>query len=107
MKAFDDEGGYVRYSAALAISRFGEKAKPAIPALIKKFQASEGNDKEILASTFGKIGPPAADALPALESALSETDPFLKIAVASSILRIDAQSRKAPPISDFRADPSR
>ncbi len=98
IKAFDDESGYVRYSAATALARFGPKAKPAVPALVAKFQTSTGTDREILAGTFGKIGTAASVAIPVLENALSDSDPFQRIAVAAALMRIDPRSEKPVPV---------
>jgi hypothetical protein len=97
---FEDD--YAKYaSAQTEILRIG---KPAVPVLIDALKGACGSPKGWrpgwrFAEILGKMGPMAADALPALEAAaqshLKGKEAFDKN-VAEAIARIKGQAPKAP-----------
>jgi hypothetical protein len=71
------------YAFQAALRAFGPAAAPAVPRLL----ASPLRDWS--AATLGRIGPPAAQALPALRVAAAGDDPRLAVAAAGALWRID------------------
>jgi hypothetical protein len=71
------------YAFQVALRAFGPAAAPAVPRLL----ASPLRDWS--AATLGRIGPTAADALPALRKAAAGDDPRLAVAAAGALWRID------------------
>jgi HEAT repeat protein len=71
------------YAFQFALRAFGPAAAPAVPRLL----ASPLRD--FSAATLGRIGPAAAEALPALRVAAAGDDPRLAVAAAGALWRID------------------
>jgi hypothetical protein len=71
------------YAFQAALRAFGPAAAPAVPRLL----ASPLRDWS--AATLGRIGPPAAQALPALRAAAAGGDPRLAVAAAGALWRIN------------------
>lgn len=71
------------YALQVALRAFGPAAAPAVPRLL----ASPLRDWS--AATLGRIGPAAAEALPALRTAAAGGDPRLAVAAAGALWRVD------------------
>ncbi|MGI5242045.1 HEAT repeat domain-containing protein [Dactylosporangium sp. CA-139066] len=71
------------YALQVALRAFGPAAAPAVPRLL----ASPLRDWS--AATLGRVGPAAAEALPALRVAAAGDDPRLAVAAAGALWRID------------------
>ena len=85
------------YAFQAALRAFGPAAAPAVPRLL----AAPLRDWS--AGTLGRIGPTAADALPALRRATAGDDPALAVAAAGALWRID-RSPDALPLLTARLD---
>jgi len=64
----------VRLHAATVLGSIGDKAEPAVPALIKLLQNSDVHDRTLAALALGEIGPAAEEAIPALFAAVDDDD---------------------------------
>jgi HEAT repeat protein len=82
------------------LTRSGEDAKPAIeglcligawavPALLKALSAPDRNQREGAAVVLGRIGPPAADAIGGLMSALEDAHSWVRQAAVDALPKID------------------
>lgn len=68
--ALSDQDHEVRVAAAMALENMDPgDAKEAIPALIRALKDREGRVRQWAAKALGKIGPPAREAIPALNEA--------------------------------------
>jgi HEAT repeat protein len=82
--AFDDPEKVVRMEAVDSLVIIG---KPAVAALIRGLDANDVQVRQHSALTLGKLGPLAADAIPALEEHLDDPDLTVR-RLASAALRI-------------------
>jgi RNA polymerase sigma factor (sigma-70 family) len=55
MQALQNGDSYLRYSAAMALSKFGGQAKPAVPALLKALEDSDANVRRQAAVALKEI----------------------------------------------------
>lgn len=106
IEALADPDRDVRFSGVLALKQMGADASNAVPA-ITSIVAETGVGpptnsflylRAAAASTLGKIGPVAADALPELKAALREPNSYLRGQAAVAIWRIDADVDTALPV---------
>lgn len=81
------------YAFQVALRAFGPAAAPAVPRLL----ASPLRDWS--AATLGRIGPAAAEALPALRVAAAGDDPRLAVAAAGALWRIDRSPDALTPLT--------
>jgi HEAT repeat protein len=64
----------IRIHAATVLGSMGEKAAPAVAALLELLQADNVHDRKLAALTLGEIGPAAEQAIPALLAAVDDED---------------------------------
>lgn len=84
----------VRGAAAAALAKFGDKAKAAIPALIKLLQDNDPNIRLEATITLAKIGP---DSLLALEKALDSTSKLTRMGAALTLGHLGSAAKPAEP----------
>jgi HEAT repeat protein len=101
-----DDVPAIRMNCALALSRMGSDSAPAVPQLIAAFQRGENRThagffpvtiRGQVASTLGKIGPPAGSAVAVLTEALGDTEPHIRCASARALGLIGGEARSAVP----------
>jgi HEAT repeat protein len=104
--ALADRDEKVRYYSVISLQEMGPDASNAVPALTKALAdvgvGSQTNSRYNLraaaAHALGRIGPPAATALPELKTALAAPNPYLRGQTAVAIWRIDADVNLALPV---------
>lgn len=88
--SLSDKNAFVRAHAARALGVNGPAASQAVPALVKLLdEDAEAEVKRETATALGLIGDPAA--LPALERASQDNDPYLSQAARDSIRMIQGK----------------
>lgn len=78
--------------AAIALAEAGEKAEPAVPALIATLKDKDPLIRRLSAYALGEIGPKAASAVPALKEALPDPNRDVVFAVANALRSIDPKA---------------
>lgn len=103
----------VRQEAALALSQIGPAAKSAVPALVKRL-GTEQEPSILLAVIFaiGKIGEPAAAAVPVIETMRAEGDDQRRVVTAWCLAAIqpddnDERDRSLQTLIDALQNPDR
>ncbi|MBI3409221.1 MAG: HEAT repeat domain-containing protein [Planctomycetes bacterium] len=84
----------VRGEAAAALGKFGDKAKEAIPALIKLLKDNDPNVRLEATITLAKIGP---DSVPALTRALESQNKLTRMGAALSLGHLGSAAKRAEP----------
>ncbi|HTL53085.1 MAG TPA: LamG-like jellyroll fold domain-containing protein, partial [Planctomycetota bacterium] len=111
-ECLQDEDGYVRSYAFEALKKSGPAAVPAVPALIRQLEHPRDHyDVQNALQTLIVIGPPARDALPAIQALLQrgpqEQRPWFEAGEAIVQLTTPpepadwAVKRESPPILSF------
>ena len=77
IKELSDKSATKRTSAASYLGMMGEKAAPAVPALVAALQDSERFVRRAAARSLGKIGAPALGAKEALRQATRDRDEYV------------------------------
>lgn len=85
-----DEAEEVRIGALLALASLGERAKDAVPALVKILGDPSAPNRAGVAYALGKIG--ALDAKPALKAAFMETDEKLRRASGFALVMLEPEN---------------
>jgi hypothetical protein len=84
----------MREAAAVALSRIGE---PAVPALIEALRSPDPNMRQQSADTLARIGPAASNAVPALTALLDDPDPRVKKSAVRALGQIGPAAAAAVP----------
>lgn len=84
----------MREAAAVALSRIGE---PAVPALVEALQSPDPNLRQQAADTLARIGPAASTAVPALTALLDDPDPRVKKSAVRALGQIGPAAATAVP----------
>lgn len=84
----------MREAAAVALSRIGE---PAVPALVEALKSPDPNVRQQAADTLARIGPAAANAVPALTALLEDPDPRVKKSAVRALGQIGPAAATAVP----------
>lgn len=84
----------MREAAAVALSRIGE---PAVPALVEALQSPDPNLRQQAADTLARIGPAASTAVPALTALLDDPDPRVKKSAVRALGQIGPAAANAVP----------
>jgi hypothetical protein len=84
----------MREAAAVALSRIGE---PAVPALVEALKSPDPNIRQQAADTLARIGPAAANAVPALTGLLEDPDPRVKKSAVRALGQIGPAAATAVP----------
>jgi len=95
-----------RYALA-AMGEMGAKAAPAIEAIVANIEHEKIDDLSIRFNglrTLGKIGPAAKEAIPVLESFLTQDSGVLRVAAANSLYQIDQRRTAFSPLVKALAD---
>jgi hypothetical protein len=104
--ALDDPDRLVRYYACLAIAEMGPDAASAVPTLTRVLSdtgdGAQTNDFFYLraeaAVALGRIGPAASKSLPALETAVHESNSYLRGQSAAATWRVSSNADLALPV---------
>lgn len=88
IELLDDESGYVRANAAEALWRISRHSR-AIPALVKELTVADSMARYHAARAISEIGPPAKEAVPVLNSLLTDRDFRLRKQVAQALKRLN------------------
>jgi HEAT repeat protein len=89
-----DKDDGVRFQVGMALEQLGNAA---IPALTKGAEAGSPVRRESI-DVLGRLGPRAADAVPAMTAALKDDDPKTRTAAAAALWRVDRTNAAAVPI---------
>ncbi len=86
VKAIRDTDAYVRGTAAKAVQRLDPNAvKPVLPELSAELADERQEVRREAATLFWRLGPLAAEAVPALTKALGSADPVVRANAAASL----------------------
>jgi HEAT repeat protein len=91
-----------RSSAALALSRLGPGAVPAVPALIQALKDTDDHVRECAAQALGHVGPAAHQAIPALGQATNEVGTDVPVYAAQALGEIGAKEAVPALIAALR-----
>lgn len=94
-------------SSEYAVYYFEQKGEPGVGPLLKHLKKNEDEDKVVSAVlyTFGRVGPPAARAVPVISKYLEHENPDIRKTAMSSLGKIGKASEPAvPKIADFLSD---
>ena len=76
----------------------GEPASPSMPQLLESLKASDPAERRQAASALHSLGPDAADAVPALRVALTDTDAEVRMWAALSLINNKSYDRGTIPV---------
>jgi HEAT repeat protein len=91
------EGGTVAATAARAISKFGAKGAPALPALLEAMKDRDSTVRWEAGRTVGKIGAAAKSAVPALVEQMKDESPLVREHAAEALGDIGPEAKDAVP----------
>ena len=86
-----------RRDAAVALGRFGEQSRGAVPALIEATADPAPIVAREAVTALGMIGPGAADAIPVLEKLVEHDDPQMRMRAASALRQIERRRPSSSP----------
>lgn len=92
VRPFDD--WTMREAAAVALSRIGEAA---VPALVEGLRSPDAAMRQQSADTLARIGPSAAKAVPALVELLEDSDPRVRKSAARALGQVGPAAAEAVP----------
>jgi HEAT repeat protein len=91
------EGGLVGAAAARAISKFGAKGAPALPALLEAMKDKDSTVRWEAGRTVGKIGAAAKSAVPALVEQMKDEAPLVREHAAEALGDIGPEAMDGVP----------
>lgn len=84
-----------RTAAASYLGLMGEKAAPAVPALITALNDESHWVRRAAARALGKIGTPALDATDALRSAAEDKDPYVARTARLALEKLNGRGKRS------------
>jgi HEAT repeat protein len=93
------------WAAPYVLTQFGPDPKDAVKPLIKRLQAQDDFERLAAALGLAEIGPPAIEAVPALQKALKDSNPRVQHAAgfALGLVQPDLAAQLTPTLDDTLA----
>jgi HEAT repeat protein len=95
----------LRLYAAIEIGKRGEKAKEAIPALVKLLKSADARDRLLALHALQEIGPSAKDALPALKQLGEDKSPRIREKAEEAMAAIEGKTLPSPGEPTYAGKP--
>lgn len=78
------------------LKMFGPAAKPALPALIRRFKIAGDEERRHIVGVYHSIGPDAKEALPQIEVALKSQDKQLRDSATRALPKVTGEKKARP-----------